>query len=176
MSKDVQFLLNGQRVSSAADGMSRLLDVLRNEFDLYGVKEGCGEGECGACAVLLDGRLVNSCLIPLAMVEQCEVKTIEEIKHSAKYKIIENSFAEAGAVQCGFCTPGMVMAAYDLLSHNQNPSETEVRDAISGQLCRCTGYQMIVDGVLLAAEKMRFKNSPPHRGRGKGNIPLFGNS
>ncbi len=149
----VEFKLNGKKVNVDADPASRLLDVLREKFGLTGVKEGCGEGECGACAVLLDGRLVHSCLVPLANVIGKEVITIEGLKNTKEYKIIEEALLDAGSVQCGFCTPGFVMAIYALLKSNPQPDDEEIRKGISGNLCRCTGYQMIIDGVKLAAKR-----------------------
>ena len=148
------FTLNGEEVTFSGDPLSRLVDILRDAFHLTGTKEGCGEGECGACAVLLDGRMVNSCLIPVAYVDGREITTIEGIKNSELYTYISQGFAEAGAVQCGFCTPGMVIAAYSLLIGNKDPSTDEAREAISGNLCRCTGYQMIMEGILIAGKKI----------------------
>jgi len=149
----IRFVLNHKKVEIDVDPLKRLLDVLREDFALKGVKEGCGEGECGACAVLVNGKLMNSCLVPVAQVDGKEVLTVEGYKNTEKYKIIEEAFLEAGAVQCGFCTPGMVMAIEALLSRNPSPEESDVREALSGNLCRCTGYNMIVDAVLLAARR-----------------------
>ena len=154
-SNEVSFILNGREVSFTGNPLSRLLDVLRNNFQLTGAKEGCGEGECGACAVLLNGKMVNSCLIPMAYVGGREITTVEGINETKEQQFISEGFAEAGAVQCGFCTPGMVMAAYQLLKEDNDPSLDEVKEAISGNLCRCTGYQMIVNGILIAGKKMR---------------------
>ena len=154
MENKITFKLNGREVSVEADPLTRLLDVLRDDFKLTGVKEGCGEGECGACAVWLDGNIVNSCILPLTAVEGREITTIEGFRGSELYNVLETSFAENGAVQCGFCTPGMMMAAGNLLKHKKDPDKSEVREAISGQLCRCTGYQMIVESTLKAAEKL----------------------
>jgi len=149
----IRFVLNHKKVEIDVDPLKRLLDVLREDFALKGVKESCGEGECGACAVLINGKLMNSCLVPVAQVDGKEVLTIEGYKNTKKYKIIEEAFLEAGAVQCGFCTPGMVMAIEALLSRNPSPKESDVREALSGNLCRCTGYNMIINAVLLAARK-----------------------
>ena len=149
----IRFVLNHKKVEIDVDPLKRLLDVLREDFALKGVKEGCGEGECGACAVLVNGKLMNSCLVPVAQVDGKEVLTVEGYKNTEKYKIIEEAFLEAGAVQCGFCTPGMVMAIEALLSRNPSPEESDVREALSGNLCRCTGYNMIMDAVLLAARR-----------------------
>ncbi len=149
----VEFTLNGRNVTSRQLPHTRLLDVLREEFGLTGPKEGCGEGECGACSVLVDGMLLNSCITPLANVQGKNVVTLDGFRETEKYRLLEQCFSEAGAVQCGFCTPGMIMAAEALLSHNPKPQETEIREAISGNLCRCTGYNMIVDAVRMAAER-----------------------
>ncbi len=151
--KTIEFILNGKKVSVQADPLKRLLDVLRHDFKATGVKEGCGEGECGACSVIMDGKLVNSCMIPLGVVEGCEIVTPEGLRETEKGKVIIESFADSGAVQCGFCTPGMMMAAESLLEENNNPTEEEIREALSGNLCRCTGYDLIVKGVRISAEK-----------------------
>ncbi len=151
--KNMEFILNGKKVSIAADPLKRLLDVLRDDFKETGVKEGCGEGECGACSVLVDGKLVNSCMIPLGAVEGCDIVTPEGLRETEKGKVIIESFADSGAVQCGFCTPGMMMAAEALLEKNNDPSEEEIREALSGNLCRCTGYDLIVKGVKNSAKR-----------------------
>ncbi len=149
----IAFKLNGKDVTVDERPTMRLLDVLRDRFGLIGVKEACGEGECGACAVIMDGRLVHSCLVPIAAVDGSEIMTIEEYRKTEKHRVIMEAFAEAGAVQCGFCTPGFVMAIEALLTSNPNPTEDEIKEAISGNLCRCTGYDMIVDAVKIAAKK-----------------------
>jgi aerobic carbon-monoxide dehydrogenase small subunit len=149
----IEFTLNGKQVSIEKDGSARLLDVLREDFSLIGVKEGCGEGECGACAVLIDGVIANSCIVPLGNAQGRSIVTIEGFSGTDRYRVLEESFAECGAVQCGFCTPGMMIAAESLLNGNNSPSETEIREGISGNLCRCTGYNMIAEAVALAAEK-----------------------
>ncbi len=149
----IEFTLNGHPVFVDCDPSARLLDILRNEFGLTGPKEGCGEGECGACSVLLDGRLVNSCLAALGSIRGAEVVTIEGFRETKRYAALEKAFAEAGAVQCGYCTPGMVMAAEALLSRNAHPTEQQIREAISGNLCRCTGYNMIVEAIRAASEE-----------------------
>jgi carbon-monoxide dehydrogenase small subunit len=127
--------------------MARLLDVLRGS-GLTGTKEGCGEGECGACAVLLDGALVNSCLTPLAHAEDASITTIEGVAADGTLHQVQSSFLECGGAQCGICTPGMVLAARDLLSRNPDPTEDDVRIALAGNLCRCTGYMRIFASVL----------------------------
>jgi len=149
----IEFTLNGKQVSIEKDGTARLLDVLREDFSLIGVKEGCGEGECGACAVLIDGVIANSCIVPLGNAQGRSIVTIEGFSGTARYRVLEESFAECGAVQCGFCTPGMMIAAESLLNGNNSPSEAEIREGISGNLCRCTGYNMIAEAVALAVEK-----------------------
>ncbi len=151
--KTIDFILNGHAVSVPFEPTRRLLDVLRNDFHLLGVKEGCGEGECGACSILLNHHVVNSCLLPLGNVMGCEVLTIEGFKSSKRYEVIEASYIEAGAVQCGFCTPGMVMATESLLHTNPQATEQEIKIALSGNLCRCTGYNMIIEAVKLAQSK-----------------------
>jgi carbon-monoxide dehydrogenase small subunit len=133
--------------------MARLLDVLRVS-GLTGTKEGCGEGECGACGVLVDGALVNSCLMPLAQAEGASITTIEGVASDAQLHAIQQSFLECGGAQCGICTPGMVLAAHELLSRNPDPSEEDVRVALAGNLCRCTGYMRIFEAVLDAARKL----------------------
>jgi len=132
--------------------MTRLLDAVR-QSGLTGTKEGCGEGECGACGVLLDGVLVNSCLTPLAHAEGASITTIEGVATDAKLHSIQESFLEYGGAQCGICTPGMVLAAYALLSRNADPTEADVRVALAGNLCRCTGYMRIFASVLHACRR-----------------------
>ena len=151
--RETRFTLNGRQVSTATHPMARLIDVLRDEFGLTGVKEGCGEGECGACSILLDGRIVNSCILALGMVDGCSLETVEAIAATDRGRAINEGYAEAGAVQCGFCMTGMTVATEALLRQNPAPDEAEIRSAISGNLCRCTGYAMIVDGIRRAAEK-----------------------
>ena len=149
----VKFKLNGKNVAVELDSSMRLIDVLRDHFSLKGVKEGCGEGSCGACVVLLDGYSVNSCLLPLANVEGREVVTIEGFIETKQFDVLQKAFAEVGGSQCGFCSPGMIIAAQSLLSHNPHPTEEEIRVYMSGNLCRCTGYQAIVQAVQIAAKK-----------------------
>jgi aerobic carbon-monoxide dehydrogenase small subunit len=149
----IKFTLNGRPVETDAPATARLLDLLRDELDLIGTKEGCGEGECGACSVFVNNLLQNSCLIPIGSIEGADIQTIEGIMATEQFKILDESYSSAGGVQCGYCIPGMVMASAALLSNNPHPSETEIRDGISGNLCRCTGYNMIVDAINLAAKK-----------------------
>jgi carbon-monoxide dehydrogenase small subunit len=150
---EIHLKVNGTDHNIQTDPLRRLLDVLREDLGLTAVKEGCGEGECGACAVLRDGLLVNSCMIPIGSCEGSEIITPEGLRETERGRIIIDAFADAGAVQCGFCTPGMMMATEALLEKNSSPSENEAREALSGNLCRCTGYDMIIDGVLKAAER-----------------------
>lgn len=149
----IEFKLNGKLVRFEGNPLTRLIDVIREDLDLTGTKEGCGEGECGACSVLRNGKLVTSCIIPVGAVAGDEIITIEGLRDTPQGQSIIDAFAEGGAVQCGFCIPGMVMAAEALLLVNSDPDEDEVRAAISGNICRCTGYDLIVDSILLAAKK-----------------------
>lgn len=147
--------VNGETVEVAIEPSAMLLDVLRDELGLTGAKEACGQGDCGACAVLLDGKAVNSCILPAMKAGNKEVLTIEGLGSPEKLHPIQEAFVERGAVQCGFCTPGVILSAKALLDENPSPTEEEVRVGISGNLCRCTGYVKIVEAVLAAAEKMR---------------------
>ncbi len=153
MDVEIRFTLNGKSVLFIGNPLRRLIDVLREDFGLVGVKEGCGEGECGACSVIKDGKIVTSCIIPVGAVENSEILTIEGIRESEKGKCIIEAFADGGAVQCGFCIPGMVIAAYVLLDENPDADEEDIRLAISGNICRCTGYDLIVESILLAKER-----------------------
>ena len=150
----ISFTVNGNPVVVEAEPLARLLDVLRIDLGLHGVKEGCGEGECGACAVLLNGRIVNSCVTPVAAAADGEILTIEGFRETDRYAVIEQAFSDSGGVQCGFCTPGFVMATEALLRENPKPSEEEIRRGLSGNLCRCTGYNMIVQAVQSASETL----------------------
>jgi len=150
----ISFTVNGNPVMVEAEPLARLLDVLRIDLGLHGVKEGCGEGECGACVVLLNGRIVNSCVTPVAAAADGEIVTIEGFRETDRYAVIEQAFSDSGGVQCGFCTPGFVMATEALLRENPKPSEDEIRRGLSGNLCRCTGYNMIVQAVQSASETL----------------------
>ncbi|MEC0273361.1 (2Fe-2S)-binding protein [Peribacillus frigoritolerans] len=149
----IKFTLNGRTVETDAPATARLLDLLRDEFELIGTKEGCGEGECGACSVFVNNLLQNSCLIPIGSIAGADIQTIEGIIETERFKILDESYSIAGGVQCGYCIPGMIMASTALLSENPHPSEAEIREGISGNLCRCTGYNMIVEAINLAAKK-----------------------
>jgi len=142
--------VNNKDYEIEIDEEERLIDLLRDELRLTGVKEGCSEGECGACSVILDGKLVNSCLIMAFQANDSKVVTIEGLSEGDNINYIQKAFIEAGAVQCGYCTPGMILAAKAILDKNPNPSRDEIRMGISGNLCRCTGYEKIVEAIELA--------------------------
>ena len=149
-------IVNHKRITAEIDEGERLLDFLRGKLGLTGTKEGCGIGECGACTVLLDGLPVNSCLVPAAQVSGREILTIEGLRAGdGSLHPIQQAFIEAGAVQCGFCTPAMVLNAYALLQQNPSPSEEDIKTAISGTLCRCTGYRQIIEAIVLAASRIK---------------------
>lgn len=143
--------VNGEPVRLLVSADATLLEMLRDELELTGTKCGCGEGECGACSVMLDGKLVNSCLVLAAECEGAEVLTIEGLRRGGQLHPLQKAFIDQGAVQCGFCTPGMIMAAYALWTANPAPTEYEVKRALEGNLCRCTGYRKIIDAVLAAS-------------------------
>ena len=149
----IRFTLNGNPVAYSGAATDRLLDALRGELGCLSVKCGCGEGECGACAVIIDGRLMNSCCVAVGAVAGASVLTLEGYRGTSRFEAISKAFAEVSAVQCGFCTPGMVMAAEALLSRNPQPTEAEVREGLSGNICRCTGYNAIVNAVLAASRE-----------------------
>lgn len=151
----INFILNGQAVTSHAKVNERLLDILRTEFRLTGVKCGCKEGECGACSVILDGRLVNSCLVAMGSIEGSKVMTIEGYCETERFTILDRAYAAVSAVQCGFCIPGMMLASECILAKNPNPTDAEIREGISGNLCRCTGYNAIVEAIGIAAKEGR---------------------
>ena len=151
----VSFVLNGRSVSCEAEADEVLVDTLRNTFCLTGTKKACGTGDCGACTVLLDGVAIRSCIYLTAMAEGHEITTIEGVGTLSSPHPVQQAFVDAGAVQCGYCTPGMVLTTIALLNVNPNPSEEEIRVALSGTLCRCTGYEKIVEAVRLSAKRLR---------------------
>jgi carbon-monoxide dehydrogenase small subunit len=150
---DVSVTVNGEVQRLRVHPMERLLDVLRNELGLTGTKEGCGEGECGSCSVLLDGLLVNSCLVPVAQADGSNVVTIEGIAAHSLLHPLQKAFLECGGAQCGICTPGMILAAVHLLEKKPEPTQAEIREGLAGNLCRCTGYMQIFEAVAKAAQQ-----------------------
>ena len=150
---EVRCTVNGVAHTLDVPPMARLLDVLREELRLTGTKEGCGEGECGACSVLIDGQLTNSCLVPVLQVAGAEITTIEGLASESRLHAVQQAFLECGGAQCGICTPGMILAAACLLRSNPNPSLDDVREGLAGNLCRCTGYMRIFESVLEAVKR-----------------------
>ena len=150
---DISFRVNGQATKVHVHPMERLLDVLRHELGLTGTKEGCGEGECGSCCILMDGKLVNSCLIPALQATNAELVTIEGLAGDGRMHVLQQAFLDHGGAQCGMCTPGMILAATYLLDKHPQPTPDEIRDALAGNLCRCTGYLQIVEAVVAAARR-----------------------
>ena len=151
----IMLKVNGKAYQVESKPSATLLSLLRDQLELTGSKDGCQEGECGTCTVLLDGAPVNSCLTLAAQCNGKEVVTIEGVAKNGNLHPVQQAFVESGAVQCGFCTPGMILSAIALLDKNPAPSDTEIRSALAGNLCRCTGYNKIIDAVTLAAEEMR---------------------
>ncbi|MGI8896814.1 MAG: (2Fe-2S)-binding protein [Pyrinomonadaceae bacterium] len=151
---EIRCTVNDAPKTLRAFPMERLLDVLREQLQLTGTKEGCGEGECGACSVFINGQIVNSCLVPVAQVEGAAIKTIEGIASADQLHTVQQAFIDYGGAQCGICTPGMVMAAVDLLERNPNPTGAEIRTGLAGNLCRCTGYTKIFESVVGACKKV----------------------
>jgi carbon-monoxide dehydrogenase small subunit len=150
---EISFVVNGEQKTVHAYPMERLLDVLRQQLQLTGTKEGCGEGECGSCSVLMDGILVNSCLVPVLQAEGSSVVTIEGIAAGESLHAVQQAFLECGGAQCGICTPGMILAACHLLNEKAEPTLEEIQEGLSGNLCRCTGYSQIVEAVAEAARR-----------------------
>jgi aerobic carbon-monoxide dehydrogenase small subunit len=146
--RKISLIVNGRSATLNVHAMERLLDVLRNELGLTGTKEGCGEGECGSCSVLMDGELVNSCLIPALQTNGATIVTVEGLAADGRLTALQQAFVECGGAQCGICTPGMLLAAHHLLRKNPNPSLDEVREGLAGNLCRCTGYMQIFEAVM----------------------------
>jgi carbon-monoxide dehydrogenase small subunit len=151
----IRFTVNGREFDREVTADSRLLDLLREDLHLTGTKEGCGEGECGACTVLIDGKAVNSCLVLAPQADGKDILTVEGLAKGDELHPIQRAFVEKGAVQCGFCTPGFIMSTYALLKESPNPSNEEILTALEGNLCRCTGYTKIIEAVHYAAELMR---------------------
>ena len=151
----VQCVLNGKSTAFEAYPMARLLDVLREQAGLTGTKEGCGEGECGACSIEMDGALVNSCLIPALQAEGTKIRTIEGVAGAGQLSAMQQAFLLHGGAQCGICTPGMILAAMNLLARTPQPSEGDIREALAGNLCRCTGYTKIFESVVEACRAPR---------------------
>lgn len=152
MKYKINFTLNNEEVSYEVEPNKTLLRMLRDDFDLTGAKEGCGQGECGACTILLDGKPVNSCLILAVDADGKDILTIEGLSSGNELDELQLSFITNGALQCGYCTPGMILSAKGLLNENPHPTEEEVKEAISGNLCRCTGYKKIIEAIMKVAE------------------------
>lgn len=148
---DISFTVNGEAKTLRAHPMERLLDVLRHQLKLTGAKEGCGEGECGSCSVVMEGALVNSCLVPVLQAQGASVLTIEGLAKGSQLHALQQAFLDCGGAQCGICTPGIIMAAFHLLNKNPQPNVEEIREALAGNLCRCTGYAQICEAVAIAA-------------------------
>lgn len=147
----ITFTVNGEATTVEVHPMARLLDVLRQSLHLTGTKEGCGEGECGACSILINGRLVNSCLVPAVQADGATIVTIEGVATDGRLEPVQQAFVEHGAAQCGICTPGMIMAVHTLLARYPKPNDDQIREALAGNLCRCTGYMRIFEAVRRAA-------------------------
>lgn len=150
----VELTINGKKREVETTASTRLLDLIRDDLHLTGTKEGCGKGECGACTVIMNNELVASCLVLAPQADGAIITTIEGICHGEKLHPIQEAFIETGAVQCGFCTPGMILAAKKLLEENPHPNKEKIKRGISGNLCRCTGYQKIIDAIKLAANRL----------------------
>lgn len=148
----IPFEVNGKRYELDAPPMKRLLDVLREDLRLTGAKEGCGEGECGSCSVLLEGEVVNSCLVPFCQIENASIVTVEGLAHESRLSPVQQAFLEHGGAQCGICTPGMLIAATALLNETPQPTRDEIKEAIAGNLCRCTGYMKIFEAIAAACK------------------------
>ncbi len=152
-----RFTVNGVGVEVEAEGSRRLLDVLREDLALTGTKEGCGEGECGACSVLLDGAVVDACLVPVSQADGAVVRTVEGLAVDGRLDVLQAAFLETGGAQCGICTPGMLMAGVAFLASGADATEEHIREALAGNLCRCTGYTKIVEAIALAAQRGAYR-------------------
>lgn len=155
MADRISFIINGEHKEMEVDSSKRLLDFLREDLSLTGTKEGCGVGECGACTVLFNSRAIHSCMVFCGQIDGAEIVTVEGLQRDENLHPLQKHFLQAGAVQCGFCTPGMLMSAYGLLLRTPCPSEEEIRRTIAGNLCRCTGYSQIVEAIRSASEEMK---------------------
>lgn len=161
-STTVHFKVNGKPCTVQAPPMKRLLDVLREDLHLTGTKEGCGEGECGSCSVRMNGELVNSCLVPILQAEGAEIQTVEGLASNGKLHTVQQAFLDCGGAQCGICTPGMLMAAAQLIERNPHPTLAEIREGLGGNLCRCTGFMRIFESVLTAATRATEQEKAGH--------------
>lgn len=150
----INTIINGRPIEADVDEKMRLIDFLRDELNLTGTKEGCSEGECGACTVIIDKRAVTSCTVLAGQIDGCEILTIEGLAKNGELDILQKKFIEYGAVQCGFCTPGFIMSAKALMMNNKNPSLHEIKRAVEGNLCRCTGYIKIIEAIEAAAKEV----------------------
>jgi len=150
---EVTFIINGDKKTLNIDPSMTLIEILRKELKLTGTKEGCGKGECGSCTVIMNGKTVNSCLVLGSQIDGSEITTIEGLSKNGELHPLQKAFIEEGAVQCGFCIPGMIMSAKSLLDENPDPAEEEIREGISGNLCRCTGYSKIIEAIQKAAKE-----------------------
>ena len=153
--KDIRLKVNGNEYELKVKPSTTLLDVIREDLGLIGAKEGCGEGECGACTVIMDGKAVNSCIMLAVQADGKDIITIEGLANGGDLHPIQQAFVEIGGLQCGFCTPGMVLSTKVLLDNNQNPTDEEIKKGLEGNFCRCTGYTKIIESVKAAAQKMR---------------------
>lgn len=155
MNEKLRVTINGEYMELDVEANMRLLDLLRDQLYMTGTKEGCGKGECGACTVIMNNKAVNACIVPVMRAMDSEIETIEGVAKNDDLHVLQEEFIDKGAVQCGFCTPGMIMSAKSLLEKNNNPTTEEVHEAIGGNICRCTGYVKIEEAILSAAEKIR---------------------
>lgn len=158
MKSNISFVLNRKAYSIQADPCDRMLDVLRNDLELHGTKEGCGVGECGACTVVINDAAVTSCLVLAGQMDGADIMTVEGLSETEIGSVLQRCFMDNGAVQCGFCTPGMLMSAYALLRRNPDPTREEIKEAIAGNLCRCTGYIPIVNSIEAAKKELSEKS------------------